>query len=141
MFLRWDGPVCLQRDTASRPSTFKCFRFTRKFHPFVLNVLSSSVLFLLLMLIAQACLLTIWSRVNSLWMGLVTGNGWRSFSSLQGPDRVSAVGTDWTTKGSESRWRQQFSLLHAIQTGSGARPPSYPMGTGSSFPGGKAARA
>jgi hypothetical protein len=35
----------------------------------------------------------------------------------------------------------EFSLLHVVQTGSGAHPASYPMGTGSSFPGGKAAEA
>jgi hypothetical protein len=28
-----------------------------------------------------------------------------------------------------------FSLQHCVQTGSGAHPSSYPMGTGSSFPG------
>jgi hypothetical protein len=45
--------------------------------------------------------------------------------------------TGWTTKESEfeSRWGQEFSLLHVVQTG------SYPMGIGSSFPGGKAAEA
>jgi len=32
-----------------------------------------------------------------------------------------------------------FSLLHCIQTGSGAHPASYPMGTSGYFPGGKAA--
>jgi hypothetical protein len=43
----------------------------------------------------------------------------------------------WTTEGSEfeSRWGQEFSLLHVVQTGSGAHPASYPMGTGGSFPG------
>jgi hypothetical protein len=34
---------------------------------------------------------------------------------------------------------QEFSLLHVVQTGSEANPASYPMGTGGSFPGGKAA--
>jgi hypothetical protein len=34
-----------------------------------------------------------------------------------------------------------FSLLHIVQTGSGAHPTSYPMGTGGYFPGGKAAGA
>jgi hypothetical protein len=34
-----------------------------------------------------------------------------------------------------------FSLYHRFQTGSGANPASYPMGTGGSFPGGKAAGA
>jgi hypothetical protein len=34
-----------------------------------------------------------------------------------------------------------FSLHHFLQTGSGAHPASYPMGTGSSFPGDKVAGA
>jgi hypothetical protein len=44
------------------------------------------------------------------------------------------------TKETVSRctYQQDFSLLHVIQTGSGAHPASYPMGTGTSFPGGKA---
>jgi hypothetical protein len=29
---------------------------------------------------------------------------------------------------------RDFSLLHSVQTGSGARPPSYPMGTRGFFP-------
>jgi hypothetical protein len=33
---------------------------------------------------------------------------------------------------------QKFSLLHVVQTGSGVHPISYPIGTGGSFPGGKA---
>jgi hypothetical protein len=32
-----------------------------------------------------------------------------------------------------------FSLLLSVQTGSGAHPASYPMGTGGPFPAGKAA--
>jgi hypothetical protein len=34
-----------------------------------------------------------------------------------------------------------FSLLYGVQTGSGAHPASYPMGSGGSYPGGKAAGA
>jgi len=34
-----------------------------------------------------------------------------------------------------------FSLCRCMQTGSGAHPGSYPMGTSSAFPRGKAARA
>jgi hypothetical protein len=41
----------------------------------------------------------------------------------------------------ESRWGQELSRLHVVQTGSGAHPTSYPIGTGFSFPGGKAAGA
>jgi hypothetical protein len=32
--------------------------------------------------------------------------------------------------GFDSRQGQDFSLLHNVQTGSGAHPASYPMGTG-----------
>jgi hypothetical protein len=35
----------------------------------------------------------------------------------------------------ESRYGQEFPLLHVVQTGSGAHPASYPMETGDSFPG------
>jgi hypothetical protein len=47
------------------------------------------------------------------------------------------MATDWTTEGSEfgSGQGQEFYLLHVVQTGSGIHPTSYPMGTGSSFPG------
>jgi hypothetical protein len=34
---------------------------------------------------------------------------------------------------------RDFSLLHSIQTDSGAHPAFYPMGTGGSFPGHKLA--
>jgi hypothetical protein len=53
------------------------------------------------------------------------------------------MATGWTTEGSEfeSRYGQEFFLLHVVQTGSGVRPTSYPMGTGGSFPGAKAAGA
>jgi hypothetical protein len=39
----------------------------------------------------------------------------------------------------ESRLGQEFSLLHIVQTGSGAYLASYPMGTGGFFLGGKVA--
>jgi hypothetical protein len=35
----------------------------------------------------------------------------------------------------------RFSPLHNVQIGSGAHSASYPIGTGGSFPGGKAAGA
>jgi hypothetical protein len=41
----------------------------------------------------------------------------------------------------ECRWGQEFLLLHVVQIGSGVHPTSYPMCTGGSFPGGKAAVA
>jgi hypothetical protein len=37
--------------------------------------------------------------------------------------------------------KEPFSLLYCFQTGSGAHPASYPMGSGGSFLGGKVARA
>jgi hypothetical protein len=59
--------------------------------------------------------------------------------------RGSAVGiaTDYglDDRGVGVRVGSEFSLLHVVQTGSGAHPASYPMGTGGSFPGGKAAGA
>jgi hypothetical protein len=50
---------------------------------------------------------------------------------------VQRLATGWTTEGSEfeSQYGQEFSLLHVVQTGSGAHPASYSMGTGGSFPG------
>jgi hypothetical protein len=54
-----------------------------------------------------------------------------------------ATGMGWMREGSEfeSHYSQEFSFLHVVQTGSGAHPASYPMGTGGSFPGGEAAGA
>jgi hypothetical protein len=34
------------------------------------------------------------------------------------------------------RKSESFAVLHSFQTGSGAHPASYPMGTGGSFPSG-----
>jgi hypothetical protein len=36
---------------------------------------------------------------------------------------------------------ENFSIHHRVQTGSGAHPASYPMGTGGSFPGDKGTEA
>jgi hypothetical protein len=45
---------------------------------------------------------------------------------------VSRLVKGWKTEGSEfdSWWEQESSLLHNVQTGSGAHPVSYPMGPG-----------
>jgi hypothetical protein len=45
----------------------------------------------------------------------------------------------WTIEGSEyeSRWGQEFSLLHLIQIGPRVHPASYPMSNGGFSPGGK----
>jgi hypothetical protein len=40
-----------------------------------------------------------------------------------------------------SRQGQDFSLLHSVQTGSGAHTPFYPVGIGVSYPGCKAVGA
>jgi hypothetical protein len=54
---------------------------------------------------------------------------------------VQQLATGRSTEGSEfdSRWDQDFSLLYVVQTDSGVDPTSYPMGTGVSFRGDKAA--
>jgi hypothetical protein len=58
------------------------------------------------------------------------------------PRSAVGIATGWMTEGSEfeSRWGQEFSLLHVVQTGSGVHL-TYPMGTGGSFSGDKAAGA
>jgi hypothetical protein len=45
------------------------------------------------------------------------------------------------TKRSEfkSQWKEEFSFLHVVETGSGIHPASHPMGKGGFFPGDKAA--
>jgi hypothetical protein len=49
----------------------------------------------------------------------------------------------WTTEGPEfeSRYGQEFSLLHVVQAGSGVHRTSYSMDTVGIFPGSKAAGA
>jgi hypothetical protein len=41
----------------------------------------------------------------------------------------------WTAGGSSPGMGKRFSLLHIVQTGSGAHPPFYPMDTEPLFPG------
>jgi hypothetical protein len=53
-----------------------------------------------------------------------------------------ALGYGLDDRGSRVRFPAgagNFSLHHRVQSGSGAHPASYPMGTGDSFSGGKAA--
>jgi hypothetical protein len=55
-----------------------------------------------------------------------------------------ALGYGMDNRGSRVRFLAgagNFSLHHRVQDGSGAHPAPYPMGTGGSFPGGKAAGA
>jgi hypothetical protein len=54
---------------------------------------------------------------------------------------VSRRATDWTDGIQFPPGAKDFSLLRSVQTGSGAHPVSYTMGSGGSFPGGKAAGA
>jgi hypothetical protein len=48
---------------------------------------------------------------------------------------------DWGSRVRFPAGAGNFSLHHRVQNGSGAHPPSYPMGTRDSFLGGKAAGA
>jgi hypothetical protein len=50
---------------------------------------------------------------------------------------VEQYATAWTAV-FDFRKKQDFSLLHGDQPGSGTHPASYPMGTGDDFPGSKA---
>jgi hypothetical protein len=55
-----------------------------------------------------------------------------------------ALGYGLDDRGSRVRFPAgagNFSLHYRVQTGSGVHPTSYPIGTGVSFPGGKAAGA
>jgi hypothetical protein len=44
----------------------------------------------------------------------------------------------WTIGVRSPTEAEDFSSIPCVQTGSGAHPASYPMGTGGPFPGGKA---
>jgi hypothetical protein len=66
----------------------------------------------------------------------MTQSKWGSHDSL--------VGIALDDRGSKVRFPAgagNFSLHHRVQNGSGAYPSSYPIDTGGSFPGGKAAGA
>jgi hypothetical protein len=56
-------------------------------------------------------------------------------------DSVVGMATGYGGVGVRVPVGQEFSLLPVVQTGSGVHPASYPMGTGDSFPGYKAAGA
>jgi hypothetical protein len=51
---------------------------------------------------------------------------------------VLCLTTDWTTGVRSLTEAEDFSSIQCIQTGSGAHPASYPMGTGGPFTGSKA---
>jgi hypothetical protein len=52
--------------------------------------------------------------------------------------KVLASNLSWTVG---ARKTGDFSLLHSVQTGTGAQPAPYPMGIESSFPENKPAKA
>jgi hypothetical protein len=60
---------------------------------------------------------------------------WRDTSVVQ------RWATGWMIRGRVPAGAGNFSLHHGVQTGSGAHPDSYPMGTRYFLPGGKAAGA
>jgi hypothetical protein len=51
---------------------------------------------------------------------------------------VQCLTTDWTAGVRSPTEAEDFSSNLCVQTGSGANPASYTMGTGGSFPGGRA---
>jgi hypothetical protein len=51
---------------------------------------------------------------------------------------VQCLTADWTAGVRSPTEAQDFSSSLCVHTGSGAHPASYTMGTGGSFPGGKA---
>jgi hypothetical protein len=62
-------------------------------------------------------------------------------SSVSRIAQYGVLSTDWTTGRSRFDHRQRreiFSSILCVQTGSGAHPASCTVGTGGSFPGGKA---
>jgi hypothetical protein len=56
-------------------------------------------------------------------------------------DSLVGIATGWTAGVRFPAGVRDISLRHSVQTGSGAHPASYPMGTGVSFSEGKAAGA
>jgi hypothetical protein len=60
---------------------------------------------------------------------------------IRSRDSSVSIATGWTTGVRLPVGARDFSPLHVFQTGSGARPTSYPMDTGGSIRVGKAAGA
>jgi hypothetical protein len=65
-----------------------------------------------------------------------------SYNALESPSRVAlsvqCLTTDWTAGVPSPLEAEDFSSNFCVQTGSGVHPASYTVGTGGSFPGGKA---
>jgi hypothetical protein len=68
-----------------------------------------------------------------------TVTGLTSLPKRWSRDSSVGIATGWAAGVRFRAESRDFSLLHSSQTGPGARPASYPMDTGGSFPGGKAA--
>jgi hypothetical protein len=71
-----------------------------------------------------------------MWVGIWKEVSWDSAVGI-----ATGYGLDGRGVGVRVPVGQDFCLFRVIQTGSGAHPASYPIGTGGSFPGGKAAGA
>jgi hypothetical protein len=71
---------------------------------------------------------------------LLLGNNESYCAALNSPvaQAVQSLTTDWTAGVRSSTEAEDFSSNLCVQTASGAHPASYTMGTGGSFPGGKA---
>jgi hypothetical protein len=81
--------------------------------------------------------------VNTQWEGRVSG---RKCDLSVKFDSTAGIATGYGLEDLIIRFRfpveaGNISLRHHVHTGSGTHPASYPMGTGVSFPGGKAAGA
>jgi hypothetical protein len=74
-----------------------------------------------------------WGKPTTVWYFNFTTKKHKGAGIAQSVYRLATV---WTTEGSEfkSWYGQEFSLVHVVQTGSGAHPVSYPMSPGGSFP-------
>jgi hypothetical protein len=60
------------------------------------------------------------------------------FSTWYGSGSSGSLTTGWTIGVRSPIGAEDFSSSPCVQTGSGAHPASYPVGTGGPFPGGKA---
>jgi hypothetical protein len=65
------------------------------------------------------------------------------YQNIVSRDSSVGIATDYRLddRGSIPGGAGNFFLRHRVQSGSGAHPTSYPMGTGGFFPGGKVAGA
>jgi hypothetical protein len=81
------------------------------------------------------CVCVFYTRHHSL-DPIGVGRNWSSSVGI-----ATGYGLDGEGSEFEARYVQECSLFHIIQTGSTAHQTTYRMGTGGSFPGGKAIEA